>query len=232
MDVVSRDDWLAARTALLAKEKAFDKTRDALAAERRGLPAVKIDKAYTFEGADGKASLADLFGDRSQLLIYHFMFGPDWDEGCPSCTFWIDSFDNDGPHLAARDISLVAVAKAPYATLAAYRERFGWKTPFYSALDTDFNEDFQVSFTPEQLDAGATYNYKPGSWKNGGEGPGASTFLKTDSGDILHTYSTFARGLDMLNGAYHLMDIAPKGRDEGNMPYTQAWVRRRDQYES
>ncbi len=232
MDVVSRDEWLAARTALLAKEKAFDKQRDALAAERQSLPAVKITKPYSFEGADGTVSLGGLFGDKSQLLIYHFMFGPDWDEGCPSCTFWIDSFDNDGVHLAARDIALVAVAKAPYATLAAYKERFGWKTPFYSAANTDFNEDFQVSFTPEQQEAGATYNYKPGSWKNGSEGPGASAFLKTPDGDILHTYSTFARGLDMLNGAYHLMDIAPKGRDEGNMPYTQAWLRRRDQYGS
>lgn len=231
MNVVSRDEWLIARKALLAKEKAFNKTRDGLSAERRDLPAVKIDKGYVFEGAAGKRTLPELFDGRGQLLVYHFMYGTDWDDGCPSCSFWADNFNGIDIHLAHRDITLVMIGKAPYRTLAAYKDRMGWTLPFYSAHETDFNEDFNVSFSAEQLESGGDYNYKTGNWKFGGEGPGASAFLKADDGSVLHTYSTFARGLDMINGAYHLMDIMPKGRDEQDLQHSMAWLRRRDQYE-
>lgn len=230
MNIVSRDEWLAARTALLAKEKAFNQERDGLSAERRALPAVKIDKAYAFEGANGTVTLPDLFDGRGQLLVYHFMYGSDWDEGCPSCSFWADNFNGIDVHLAHRGITLVLIAKAPYAKLAAYQERMGWRVPFYSAADTDFNEDFNVSFTAAQVEHGADYNYKTGNWKMGGEAPGASAFLRADDGSVLHTYSTYARGLDMINGAYHLMDIMPKGRDEQDLDFSMGWLRRRDQY--
>jgi predicted dithiol-disulfide oxidoreductase (DUF899 family) len=232
MNVVSRDEWLVARKALLAKEKAFTRQRDALSAERRALPAVKIDKGYVFDGANGTATLPELFDGRGQLLVYHFMYGTDWDEGCPSCSFWADNFNGIDIHLAHRDITLVLVAKAPYATLAAYQERMGWSVPFYSAADTTFNEDFDVTYTAAQQEAGADYNYKIGNWKFGSDSAGASAFLKADDGSVLHTYSTFSRGLDILNGAYNLMDIMPKGRDEAGLePHSMAWLRRRDQYE-
>jgi predicted dithiol-disulfide oxidoreductase (DUF899 family) len=229
--VVSRDQWLAARKALLAKEKDFTRARDALSAERRALPWVRVEKTYTFDGPNGPETLGDLFDGRSQLVIYHFMYGPDWQEGCPSCSFWADNFDRIVVHLNHRDVSLAAVSRAPLETLLAYRERMGWSFPWVSSLHCDFNQDFDVSFTPEQLAAGShTYNYRRGGF-GGEEAPGISVFARDEEGDIFHTYSTFGRGLDMLNTAYHYLDLVPKGRDEDGLDFSMAWLRRRDQYE-
>ena len=228
--IVSRSQWLAARRALLAEEKAFTRARDALSAKRRELPWVAVDKAYRFEGPDGPATLADLFAGRSQLVVYHFMFHPDWNEGCKSCSFWADNFDGAVPHLAARDCTMVAVSRAPLAKLAAFKKRLGWRFPWYSSAGSDFNYDFAVSFTPEQTAAKAPlYNYGaiPAMME---ELPGLSVFARDGAGAIFHTYSTYARGLDMLNGAYHHLDLLPKGRDEAGLPFSMAWVRHRDKY--
>lgn len=230
-EIVSRDEWLATRVELLAREKEFTRAREALAAERRQLPWVRIEKDYTFVGPAGPETLADLFDGRSQLVVYHFMFGPDWEEGCPSCSFWADNFERIVVHLNHRDVSLAAVSRARSETLAAYGERMGWSFRWVSSLNCDFNRDFHVSFTPEQLAAGShTYNYAPAGF-SGEEAPGVSVFARDGEGGIFHTYSTYARGLDMLNAAYHYLDIVPKGRDEDDLPFTTAWLRRRDQYE-
>jgi predicted dithiol-disulfide oxidoreductase (DUF899 family) len=228
--VVSREEWLGARKALLAKEKAFTRQRDALSAERRQLPWVRVTQDYAFEGVQGRVSLADLFAGRSQLIVYHFMFGPDWEEGCPSCSFWADNFEGIPIHLAHRDVSLVAVSRAPYPMLAAYRERMGWTFPWVSSFGSPFNYDFGVTVSDEQNAAGrAEYNYERGDYS--GELPGVSVFHRAADGAIYYTYSTYARGLDMLNGAYHYLDLVPKGRDEDGLPWTMAWLRRHDRYE-
>ncbi len=228
--IVARADWLSARKELLAKEKELTRHRDAVNAERRRLPMVRIDKDYIFDGPTGKARLLDLFGDRRQLIVYHFMYGPDWNEGCPSCSFWADNFEGISIHLAHRDATLVAISHAPYEKLAAYRRRMGWTFPWYSSYGSDFNFDFQVSYTPEQVESGnAEHNYR--RTKVLAELPGISVFYRDETGDVYHTYSTYARGLDMLNGAYHYMDLLPKGRDEAELPWTMAWLRRHDQYE-
>jgi predicted dithiol-disulfide oxidoreductase (DUF899 family) len=227
--IVSRDEWLAARKALLAKEKAFTKERDALSQERRRLPWVKVDKTYVFEGPVGKETLADLFAGRNQLLVYHFMFGPDWKEGCPSCSFWADNYNSTEVHLSHRDVSLVAISRAPLAKLDNYRKRMGWSFKWMSSFGNDFNRDYHVSFTPEEQKT-AVYNYKAVGFGSS-EAPGVSVFSKGADDQIFHTYSCYARGLDMLNGAYHLLDLVPKGRDEQGLSYPMAWVRRRDQYE-
>ncbi|MEM1414707.1 MAG: DUF899 domain-containing protein [Myxococcota bacterium] len=227
--VVSREEWLEARKALLAEEKAFTQQREAMAAKRRALPWVRVDEDYRFQGEAGERTLADLFAGRSQLLLQHFMFGPAWEAGCPSCSYWADQIDRGRLYLGARDIAYVAVSRAPLDTLLAYRARMGWSFPWVSSLGSSFNFDYRVSFTPEQRESGKKlYNY--GSQPFGGEeAPGVSAFVR--EGDaIFHTYSTFARGLDLLNGAYHWMDIAPKGRDEAGLPFAQAWVKRRDEY--
>ena len=229
--IVSRDEWIEARKAHLAKEKEFTQLRDQLSAERRDLPWVKIDKAYTFEGPDGKESLSDLFDGRSQLLIQHFMLGPDWEEGCPSCSFWADGYDGFVVHLAHRDVTMVSVSRAPLANIDAYKHRMGWSFKWVSSLNTDFNADFNVSFTPEEIEQGEMYyNYHVTKFP-ADEAPGASVFYKNDSGDIFHTYSCYGRGLDILNGAYNYLDLVPKGRDEDDLPYTMAWLKRHDQYE-
>jgi predicted dithiol-disulfide oxidoreductase (DUF899 family) len=228
--IASRDDWTAARIALLAREKAFTSERDALAAARRELPWVRVEKPYRFEGPDGALTLADLFSGRGQLIVYHFMFGPDWEEGCPSCSFWADNFERIDIHLAHRDTTLVAVSKAPFAKLDAYRRRMGWTFPWVSSHDTDFNEDFHVTFTPEERDGGRiVYNWRERGF-NGLEAPGVSVFAR-DGDVVYHTYSAYSRGIDMLNGAYHLLDLTPKGRDEAGLPHSMAWLRRRDRYE-
>jgi predicted dithiol-disulfide oxidoreductase (DUF899 family) len=227
--IVSRDEWLAARKALLTKEKAFTKERDALSQERRRLPWVKVDKTYVFEGPVGKETLADLFAGRNQLLVYHFMFGPDWKEGCPSCSFWADNYNSTEVHLSHRDVSLVAISRAPLAKLDNYRKRMGWSFKWMSSFGNDFNRDYHVSFTPEEQKT-AVYNYKAVGFGSS-EAPGVSVFSKGADDQIFHTYSCYARGLDMLNGAYHLLDLVPKGRDEQGLSYPMAWVRRRDQYE-
>ncbi len=227
--IVSEEEWLAARKALLAKEKAFTRERDALSAERRALPWVKVDKSYVFDGPDGKETLAQLFGDRSQLLVYHFMFGPDWTEGCPSCSFWADNYDNAVVHLRHRDVALVAISRAPLAKLEAYKKRMGWHFKWVSSYGNDFNRDYHVSFTPEEQKT-AVYNYTASGFGTS-EAPGISVFAKGEDGQVFHTYSCYARGLDMLNGTYHLLDLVPKGRDEQDLPHPMAWVRRHDKYE-
>jgi predicted dithiol-disulfide oxidoreductase (DUF899 family) len=227
----TRDQWLEARLALLEREKAFTRERDALSAARRALPGVAIDSDYTFATEHGQATLADLFGGRRQLIIYHFMFGHDWKEGCPSCSFWADNYNGTQLHLAHLDTSLVAVSTAPLETLLAYRARMGWTFDWVSSGGCDFNRDFGVTFDADERDPGeAHYNYGH-SPITGSEAPGISVFLRdTATGRILHTYSTYARGLDMLNGAYHLIDLTPLGRQEEGKRIMH-WLRRRDQYQ-
>ena len=227
--IVSQAEWLAARKALLAKEKSFTRARDALSAERREMPWVKVEKPYVFDGPKGKETLSDMFAGKSQLLIYHFMLGPDWTEGCPSCSFWADNYNGVGVHLAHRDVRLIAVSRAPLPSIEAYKTRMGWSFPWVSSLGSDFNFDFQVSFTPEQQKSKSVfYNYENREFPSS-EAPGISVFAKDKTGAIYHTYSTYARGLDMLNGAYHMLDLVPKGRDEGGRG--MFWVRRHDRYE-
>ena len=232
INAVSREEWLNARRELLAKEKEFTRLRDQLSEQRRALPWVRVELDYMFQCPDGEKSLSDLFDGRSQLIVYHFMYGPEWEEGCPSCSFWADGFDRIDIHLAHRDITLIAVSRARLETLQAYRERMGWSFKWVSSLGSEFNYDFNVSYTPEEMEKGEmTYNFGVTSFPSD-EAPGISVFYKTGAGEIYHTYSCYARGLDMLNGAYHYMDLAPKGRDEAELPYTMAWLRRRDQYEA
>jgi len=226
--VVSQEEWLEARQELLVKEKEFTRLRDQLSQQRRSLPWVKIEKNYVFEGADRQLNLSDLFAGKSQLIIYHFMFGPDWDEGCPSCSFWADNFDGIDIHLAHRDITFLAVSRAEYRKLEAYKQRMGWSFNWLSSLHSDFNYDFSVSFTDEEKAKNETfYNYRKQAYFVD-ELAGVSVFYKDDQGDIYHTYSTYSRGVDILNGAYNYIDLSPKGRDETN---GMSWLRRHDQYE-
>jgi predicted dithiol-disulfide oxidoreductase (DUF899 family) len=230
--IVSQDQWLAARKALLAKEKEFSRARDALSEARRDLPWVKIDKSYIFDGPGGKETLVDLFGNKSQLLVYHFMLGPGWVQGCPSCSFLADHFDGAVVHLAQRDVALVVVSRAPLAEIEAYKKRMGWKFKWVSSNGNDFNHDFHVSFTAEEKARGKVeYNYALTEFPSE-EAPGLSAFIKDENGKVFHTYSTYARGLDILIGTYNFLDFAPKGRDEDALPWTMAWIRRHDEYEA
>lgn len=227
--IVSQSEWLAARKALLAKEKEFSKARDELSAARRTLPWVKVEKNnYVFDGPAGKETLADLFGGKSQLLVYHFMLGPGWVQGCPSCSFLADHFDGAAIHFTQRDVSFVVVSRAPLAEIEPYKKRMGWKFKWMSSYGNDFNHDFHVSFTPAEKET-AEYNYVKSGFPSE-EAPGLSAFIK-DNGAVYHTYSTYARGLDILVGAYNFLDMAPKGRDEDALPWSMAWVRRHDEYE-
>ena len=229
--VVSRQQWIAARKAHLEHEKEFTRARDRLSAERRALPWVKVDKPYVFEGPRGKATLADLFDGRAQLIVQHFMFAPDWNEGCKSCSFWADGFERMIPHLAARDTTLVAVSRAPLVKLEAFKMRMRWTFDWFSAANNEFNYDYAVSFTPEQLQAGGMiYNFRTSGFTIE-EAPGISVFYRDQAGDIFHTYSCFARGLDMMNAAYHYLDLTPLGRHEDGLPYPMDWVRLRDRYQ-
>ncbi|HEY1473030.1 MAG TPA: thioredoxin family protein [Pseudolabrys sp.] len=229
--VVSQNEWLEARKALLAKEKEFSKTRDELSAARRALPWVKVDKPYVFETSDGKQTLADLFGGKSQLIVYHFMLGPGWKDGCPSCSYLADHFDGAAIHLAQRDVALVVVSRAPLAEIEAYKKRMGWKFKWVSSFGNDFNFDYQVSFSKEdQAKEKVYYNYAIGRFPSE-EAPGLSAFAKNDAGEVFHTYSSYARGLDILIGAYNFLDMAPKGRDEAGLAYSMAWVKRHDEYQ-
>lgn len=229
-EVVSRDTWLAARKALLAKEKAFSRQRDELARERRALPWVKVEKEYAFDAPGGRRTLAQLFGARSQLLVYHFMLGPGWEAGCKSCSYLADHFDGALPHLAARDVSFAAVSRAPLAEIEKFRARMGWRFLWLSAHGNDFNFDYHVSFRKEDIGKRKVeYNYALGE-ANMEELPGASAFYKDPQGGVFHTYSTYARGLDLMIGAYNWLDIAPKGRDEESLEFTMAWVRHHDNY--
>jgi predicted dithiol-disulfide oxidoreductase (DUF899 family) len=227
--VVSNQEWVEARKQLLVREKEFARQREELAQQRRALPWEAVTKKYVFEGPDGPVTLADLFDGRGQLVVYHFMFDPDWDEGCLHCSYWADNFEGAPVHLKARDVTLAAVSRAPFAKIAAYKRRMGWSFPWVSSSGTDFNFDFGVSFTPEALaDHTAAYNYGSGD-PGFGEREGISVFAKNDAGDIFHTYSTYARGIDMVNGTYQFLDLVPKGRDEPK-GQNQFWVRRHDEY--
>ncbi len=228
--VVSREQWIAARKELLIKEKQFTRQRDELSQARRDLPWVRVDKDYVFEGAAGKETLAQLFAGRSQLVVYHFMFAPDWEVGCKSCSFWADNFNGITTHLAQRDVTLVAISRAPLAKLREFARRLGWTFKWVSSSGNDFNFDYGVSFRPDQLAKGeVTYNYEPRKTSTS-DLPGISVFYKDKSGAIFHTYSCYARGLDMMNVAYHYLDLMPKGRDEAGLPHAMAWVRLRDEY--
>ncbi len=225
--VVSHEAWLAASREFLAREKEFTRLRDELSRQRRELPWERVEKDYSFEAPEGRVALADLFGGRSQLLVYHLMFDPDWTEACKSCSFWADNFNGIDVHLAHRDTALVAVSRAPLAALEAYRRRMGWTFRWVSSGGSDFNFDYKVSSRPGE--AKLAYNF--GTMTVGpGEMPGFSAFRRGDDGAIYHTYSTYARGVDMLNSAYHLLDLTSKGRDEAGLSFTMEWVRRRDQY--
>jgi predicted dithiol-disulfide oxidoreductase (DUF899 family) len=230
--VVSHEKWLAARTAFLAKEKEFTRLRDDLSRQRRQLPWEKVEKTYVFDGPRGKESLDDLFEGRSQLAVYHFMFSPDWSEGCPSCSFWADNFNGIDVHLKHRDAAFVAISRAPLSKLQAYEKRMGWSFKWLSSGQNDFNYDYGVSFRPEDTAKGnVVYNYKKDPKMNMADREGMSVFSKDARGQIFHTYSTYARGIDILNGAYNWLDMVPKGRDEDHLEFTQAWVRRHDRYD-
>ena len=223
--VVSQEKWIEARKALLAKEKENTRQRDELARQRRELPWVKVETNYVFDAPQGKVTLADLFGPHSQLLIYHFMFGPDWAEGCPSCSYVSDHTNGALPHLAARDVSLMMVSRAPMSKIAAFKKRMGWQFPWVSSNGNSFNYDFHVSFTPEERAKGEVYyNYTMQKFPSE-EAPGVSVFYKDPkTGEIFHTYSTFGRGLDAMLGTYVLLDMVPKGRDEDQLPFDMQWV--------
>jgi predicted dithiol-disulfide oxidoreductase (DUF899 family) len=230
--VLPHDQWVDARKALLVKEKEFSRLRDELAVERRALPWEKVEKNYVFEGPDGRETLSDLFDGRSQLIVYHFMYGPGWEVGCKSCSLLADHFDPAIVHLNARDVTMVAVSRAPLDEFQHFRKRMGWSFKWLSSHGSDFNRDFHVSFTQEELDGGkAYYNYAAKGFSST-EAPGASVFYKDGEGDIFHTYSVYARGLDMFITAYHYLDIVPKGRNEEGLAYTMEWVRHHDNYGS
>jgi predicted dithiol-disulfide oxidoreductase (DUF899 family) len=227
--VVSRDEWLQARMAHLAAEKEFTRKRDELARQRRELPWERVEKNYVFEGPNGLETLADLFAGRSQLIVYHFMLGPNWEEGCKSCSFLADHFDPTRIHLAHRDVTFAVVSRAPMPQIAKFQKRMGWQFHWVSAFKTDFQRDFGVHFTTEELAGEVDYNY--GKRRFGLEdAPGLSVFYKNEAGEIFHTYSTYARGLDSLVGTYHFLDLAPKGRDEDGLAFSMAWVRHHDKY--
>jgi predicted dithiol-disulfide oxidoreductase (DUF899 family) len=229
--VVSREAWLKARLELLTAEKEFTRQRDALTRRRTAMmPWERVEKSYRFEGPEGALSLADLFEGRSQLIVYHFMFGPDREEGCKSCSFWADNFNGIAIHLNHRDATFTAISRAALPKINAYKKRMGWSFPWVSSNGSDFNFDYHVSFTPEQIAEGkAYYNYeiRPNALS---DEVGISVFYKNERGEVFHTYSCYSRGVDMLNGAYHYLDLVPKGRDEDGLKFSMEWVRRHDQY--
>ena len=227
--IVTREEWMIARKALLAKEKDFTRERDALSAARRHLPMVKVEKRYVFEEPAGKRALAELFDGRRQLVVYHFMFHPSWEAGCKSCSYVADNFAGAIVHLAARDTAFVAVSRAPVAKIEPFKKRMGWTFRWLSSSDSDFNYDFAVSFRPEELEAKSmVYNYERKSFPLP-EAPGASVFLR-EGDDVFHTYSTYERGLDVLINAYNYLDLTPLGRQEEGLPYPMAWLRHHDDY--
>jgi predicted dithiol-disulfide oxidoreductase (DUF899 family) len=228
--IASRDQWLSARRMLLAKEKEFSRLRDQLSRERRELPWERVDKRYVFQGSAGNETLADLFAGHSQLIVYHFMFAPEWDVGCKSCSFWADNFNGIIAHLNQRDVALAAVSRAPLAQLEAFAARLGWTFKWVSSGATDFNYDYQASFQPDQAALGnAVYNYAAYQGKMT-DLPGISVFIKDEAGSVFHTYSTYSRGVEPMNAAYQLLDLVPKGRDEANLPNPMSWVKLRDLY--
>ncbi|MFG6430146.1 DUF899 domain-containing protein [Roseateles sp. LYH14W] len=229
--VVSRDRWIAERKVLLAQEKALTHERDRVARERRALPWVKLETDYVFDTVDGPRRLSDLFQGRRQLLVQHFMFAPGWEQGCKSCSFMADHLDGAALHLAHRDITLLAVSRAPLADLQAFKARMGWQFAWASSGGNDFNRDFNVSFAPEdRIDGEVYYNFHMTPFPLT-DAPGISVFYRDDAGDVFHTYSTFGRGVEVMMGTYNLVDLTPKGRDEAGPSYPMAWVRHHDRYE-
>jgi predicted dithiol-disulfide oxidoreductase (DUF899 family) len=228
--VVPSAEWLTARKELLRKEKEFSRLRDELGRQRRALPWEKVDKNYVFDGPRGQESLADLFAGRSQLIVYHFMLGPGWKEGCPSCSFLADTFDGVVPHLAHRDATFLAISRATLPEIEAFKKRMGWQFKWVSSNGNDFNFDYHVSFKPEQRGGKVVYNYEMID-SAGEELPGTSVFYKNDAGEIFHTYSSYARGLDPMVGTYQWLDLTPKGRDEDGLAFSMAWVRHHDKYD-
>ncbi len=229
--VVSPAAWLTARRELLREEKDFTRRRDELVARRRALPWVKLDRPYTFDSPAGRVTLAELFAGRSQLVIQHFMFGPGWEEGCKSCSFGLDHFNASAVHLPARDVSFAVVSRAPLAEILPFKQRMGWDVTWVSSHLTDFNWDFHVSFTPEEMAAGKVYyNYGMQPFPQS-EAPGISVFARDTAGVVYHTYSTFGRGVEFMLGTYEILDRTPKGRDEANLSYGMEWVRHHDRYD-
>jgi predicted dithiol-disulfide oxidoreductase (DUF899 family) len=230
--IVTHEEWMAARKALLVKEKEFTRLQDRLSQQRRELPWERVTKDYVFDGPEGQESLSELFAGRSQLAVYHFMFAPDWEAGCPHCSFWADNFDGIDIHLAHRDVTFVAVSHAPLAKLAAFKQRMGWTFKWLSAGENGFNYAYFVSFRMADIAKGTTYhNYAPAT-RPLPEHAGMSAFCKNPQGEMFHTYSCYARGLDVFNGAYHWLDRMPKGRDEDGLAFKQSWVRYHDRYDS
>jgi len=227
--IVSKAEWLVARKDLLTREKELTRLRDELSRHRRELPWVKIDKEYVFDGPDGRETLADLFDGHSQLMVYHFMLGPGWEEGCKSCSYLADHFDGANWHLPHRDVTFVVVSRAPLSEIEPFKKRMGWRFKWVSSHRSDFNFDYRVSFTKdEEANGKVNYNYETTKFRDD-EMPGLSVFYKNEDGDIFHTYSTYARGLENLVGTYSFLDLVPKGRDE-NSDSTMDWVRRHDDY--
>ena len=225
------EEWLAARTAHLAREKELTQLRDLVSAERSELPYVQVDKAYSFEGPNGSETLGEWFAGRSQLIIYHFMFGPGWPEGCPSCSFLCDHIDGSVVHLASRNVTLLAASRAPLAEIDAFKARMGWSFKLVSSHVNDFNRDYHVSFTAKEMAAGEVYyNYRPNKFPSE-EAPDASVFLKDESGAIYHTYSCYGCGLDILIGTFNFLDLAPNGRGEAELPWPMSWIRHHDRYD-
>jgi predicted dithiol-disulfide oxidoreductase (DUF899 family) len=229
-NIVSHEEWIEARRELLAAEKDLTRRRDALAALRQALPWERVDKEYVFDTPEGARTLAELFDGRSQLLVQHFMLGPGWEEGCPSCSFMADHIDGMNVHLAHRDVTLVVVSRAPLAEIERFRRRMGWRFTWVSSHGSDFNYDYQVSFTPEEEARGEVrYNYATQPFECE-ELPGISAFFRNEAGEVFHTYSAYRRGVEAMMGTYAMLDLVPKGRDERSLPYTTAWVRHHDRY--
>ena len=226
-DVVSESDWISARQSLLAKEKELAKLRDEVSSARRALPWQRVKQDYLFTGPDGETRLSELFEDNSQLITYHFMYGPDWEEGCKSCSFWADQYDAINKHIGARDVALAVISRAPWQVFEPFKQRMGWQFKWLSSSTNSFNSDYFVSYPTEKT---GIYNYRETSVME--EMPGLSVFYKDDNGDLFHTYSTYARGLDPLNATYQMLDLVPRGRDESDLPYGMAWVNHHDKYSS
>ncbi|MGD0290364.1 MAG: DUF899 domain-containing protein [Candidatus Binataceae bacterium] len=229
--VVSSKDWIEARRELLIKEKEFTRLREQLSQQRRDLPWEAVDKKYVFEGPAGKQTLAELFDGRSQLIVYHFMFDPSWEKGCPHCSFWADSVERNIIHLNHRDVTMVAISHAPFRKLDAYRKAMGWTFKWLSSYDSDFNYDYHVSFKPEEVARGEIHHNYRQRKASMSEVAGISVFFRDSSGEIFHTYSCYERGLDMMNAAYQYLDLVPKGRDEVGQANPQFWVRRHNEYD-
>ena len=228
--IVTHESWLSERKTLLAREKELMQLHDQVARQRRALPWERVDKNYTFDTPEGRRSLADLFEGRRQLMVQHFMLGPGWEQGCPSCSFMADHTDGMNVHLAHRDITFIAISRATLPEIERFRQRMGWQFKWVSSNNNDFNFDFAVSFTPEQAAKGEVlYNYGTRPFMSE-ELPGISVFYKDDAGEVFHTYSTFGRGVEVMMGTYRMLDLVPKGRDEAGLPHTMAWVKLHDQY--